>query len=459
MPSTVETLLRRIEKGDVPPIILVGGNNDYLVDAAFDEIRAALEKRFPNLQLDSYDSGADLGAVVDSYRTHSLFASPRLLVVPDVNAFVTRKEIKALFDKALDDWTSAKTDRKRSSAVSKLLHTLGLIGADLEESDDSIAAAVGLNKVPNELRDMLGVARSTGRRVTRGEGDAALLADAATHGGAPGATLLLRSGEIPSDSSTVAAIDRAGTVVECNLSREAFARAADQAIESVARDAGVKFDTAAVAALKRRLGIERMLADKFSKDVPDLRMIVAQAERLATLAGNGGRVTAAMIEQQVEEVSGGARYELAGLFTEGKLLEAVEKLRELVAQARRDDPRTSVEIHYGKFIFPLADEIRQMIGILSFARLRKIDLRRTPPYNQFKDALADALGDFLKEHGIVRQKPHPFPLYKKVEAAKRMSEAVLFEALARLAELDFARKSGGIPADVGLETFILASRR
>ena len=122
MSSTVETLLRRIEKGDVPPVILVGGNNDYLVDAAFDEIREAMEKRFPGLQLDSYESGADLGSVVDSYRTHSLFAAPRLLVVPDVNAFVTRKEIKALFDKALDDWTSAKTDRKRATSAAKLLH-------------------------------------------------------------------------------------------------------------------------------------------------------------------------------------------------------------------------------------------------------------------------------------------------------------------------------------------------
>jgi DNA polymerase III delta subunit len=306
---------------------------------------------------------------------------------------------------------------------------------------------------------MLATARSSGRRVSRGEGDAALLADAAAHGGAPGAVLLLRSGDIPSDSSTIRTIEKAGAIVECNLSREAFARAADQAIESVARDAAVKFDAPAIVALKRRLGIERMLADKFSKDVPDLRMVVAQAERLATLAGSGARVTASMVEDQVEEVSGGARYELGGLFTEGKILEAVEKLRELVAQARRDDPRTSLDIHYGKFLFPLADEVRQMLGILSFARLRKIDLRRPPTYNQFKDAWADALGDFLKEHGIVRQKPHPFPLYKKVEAAKRMNETALLEALSRLADLDFARKSGGVPAEVGIESFLLGARR
>jgi DNA polymerase III delta subunit len=457
--SSIETLLRRIEAGNPPAVILVGGNNDYLVEAAFDEIRAAMEKRFPALQVEAYDSGADLGTVVDSYRTHSLFSVPRLLIVPDVNAFVTKKEIKTLFDKALDDWSSAKTDRKRASSISKLLHTLGLIGADLEESDESIAAAVGLNKVSSELREMLATARSSGRRVSRGEGDAALLADAAAHGGAPGAVLLLRSGDIPSDSSTIRTIEKAGAIVECNLSREAFARAADQAIESVARDAAVKFDAPAIVALKRRLGIERMLADKFSKDVPDLRMVVAQAERLATLAGSGARVTASMVEDQVEEVSGGARYELGGLFTEGKILEAVEKLRELVAQARRDDPRTSLDIHYGKFLFPLADEVRQMLGILSFARLRKIDLRRPPTYNQFKDAWADALGDFLKEHGIVRQKPHPFPLYKKVEAAKRMNETALLEALSRLADLDFARKSGGVPAEVGIESFLLGARR
>jgi DNA polymerase III delta subunit len=59
----------------------------------------------------------------------------------------------------------------------------------------------------------------------------------------------------------------------------------------------------------------------------------------------------------------------------------------------------------------------------------------------------------------VRQKPHPFPLYKKVEAAKRMNETALLEALSRLADLDFARKSGGVPAEVGIESFLLGARR
>ena len=54
-------------------------------------------------------------------------------------------------------------------------------------------------------------------------------------------------------------------------------------------------------------------------------------------------------------------YELGSLFTEGKIIEAVAKLRELVAQARREDPKATVEIHYGRYLFSFADELRQMI--------------------------------------------------------------------------------------------------
>ena len=58
----------------------------------------------------------------------------------------------------------------------------------------------------------------------------------------------------------------------------------------------------------------------------------------------------------------------------------------------------------------------------------------------------------------MRQKPHPFPLHNKWEAARGLSEAELFRALAEIADLDIKRKSGGMPVDLGLEMFLLARR-
>jgi DNA polymerase III delta subunit len=309
------------------------------------------------------------------------------------------------------------------------------------------------------IEEMLRMARSTGKRASRGEGDAALLTDAVVHGGAPGAVLLMRTGDVPEESTTVKAIEKSGAVVSCDLSREAFAHALDQAVSEIVAEYDVKIDGGALTSLRKRLGIERVLADKFSKEVPDLRTIVSEIERLATLAGKGGRVTAAMVEQQIDEVSGGARYEFASLFTEGKYVDAVIKLRELIAQMRREDPRTPLDMHYGKFIFNLADELRQIIAVRSFARMKKLDPKRSMNYNQFKDSLADALGEYLKENGVVRQKPHPFVLLKKYEAARRFSDEQLFAALSELAELDFTRKSGGVPAEIGIETLVLSNVR
>ncbi|MEO8382119.1 MAG: hypothetical protein ABI779_20835 [Acidobacteriota bacterium] len=458
MPKPLKTVLAAIEQGKMPRVLLVGGSSDFLSEQAFHEIRDAIVARIPGLSVETYEPGTELAAILDSYRTGSLFGGSRLLIVPEVNAFVSAKEIASLFDKAVTDWKGAKTDRKRGSSAAKLLHVLGLAGVDLDMTDRAIADALGVT-LEGTLTDMLGFCRASGKKAGRGEDDAALLMEAIARGGATGALLLMRTGEVPRDSATIDLIDKQGAVVVADLTREGFNAALDQAVAAVAAEADVRFDANAITRLRQRLGIERMLADKFSKDVPPLRLAVSEAERLAMLAGTGGRVTAELVEREISAVEGGARYELGSLFTEGKILEAVAKLRDLVAQARRDDPKGSAEIHYGRYLFAIPEELRQMIGIHSWARAFNVSLRASMNYNRFKDTVADKLGDYLKANGLVRQRPHPFPLHKKFEAARGTTEASLFQALAEMADLEIKRKSGGLPVDVGLETFLLSRLR
>jgi DNA polymerase III delta subunit len=457
MPKPLTTVLSQIAEKNPPKVILVGGSSEFLAQKAFHDLRDAIVAANPNIALESFEPGTDLAAIIDSYRTMSLFASTRLLIVPEVNAFVSAKELVSLFQKAATDWKSAKTDRKRASSAAKLLHVLGLAGADLDMTDRQIADALGM-PLDALLTDMLEFCRSTGKKAGRGEGDAALLTEAIARGGAAGTLLLMRAGEIPEESSTVDLIDRSGAVVLCDVTRDSFNAALQTAIEEIAEEASVRFDTKAVAALRQRLGIDRVLGDKFSRDVPDLRLAVSEAERLATLVGAGGKVAPDLVEREVSAVEGGARYELASLFSEGKMLEAISKLRDLVAQARREDAKAPVDILYGRYLFPIADELRQTIGIISYARVNRIDLQKPIQYNRFKDTIADRLGDYLKANGIVRQKPHPFPLHKKWEAARTASEADLFRALADIADLEIKRKSGGVPVDLGLEMFLLSRR-
>lgn len=458
MPKKLQTVLSDIGQGKTPRVLLVGGSSDFLSEQAFHELRDAIVAKNPSISVEMYEPGAELASILDSYRTGSLFGGARLLVVPEVNAFVSAKELASLYDKAVADWKGAKTDRKRSSSSAKLLHVLGLAGVDLDMTDRQIADALGVS-LEGVLSDILTYCRNSGKKAGRGEDDAALLMEAIARGGAPGAILMMRTGEVPRDSATTELIDKHGAVIVADLTRDGFNAALDQAIAAVASDANVRFDANAVARLRQRLGIERVLADKFSKEIPSLRIAVNEAERLATLVGTGGRVTADLVDREIAAVEGGARYELGSLFTEGKILEAVAKLRDLVAQARREDPKASAEIHYGRYLFAIPDELRQMIGIHSWARAHNVNLRASMNYNRFKDTIADKLGDYLKQHGLVRQRPHPFPLHKKFEAARVYSEADLFRALAEVADLEIKRKSGGLPVDVGLETFLLARMR
>jgi len=448
-------LFELIDANKIPSVILIGGDSEFLAARAFLDVRDRIQKAVPSVALQPFSETADLTAVIDSFRTHSLFGGRRLLLVPEVNAFVTKKEVSALYDKAVSDWRTAKTERKRSSSLAKFLHLLGLTGLDVESSDRLIADAFGIDSMGEAVAEMLQVARTTGRKATRGETDAALLTEAVVRGGAPGSILLMKTGPIPADSTTLQAIEKGGVVVECNLSRERFPSAFALAIEEIVEESGARFDDRAVTVLRSRLGIDRILGDKFSKEVPDLRLVTSEAERLAMLAGRGGQVSVSLVEKEISAISGGARFELASLFAEKKPVEAIAKLRDLVSQGRRDDPKTAGDIHFGKFLFTIADEIRQLIGILSWARSRKIDLRKGASYNRFKDSLADDLSEFLKKRGLVKQKPHPFALHKRFEASRGHDESTLLGLLTQIAEAEFQRKCGGYSAELGLELAIL----
>ena len=456
MTDPLEKLLESIDNGMTPAVILVGGNNDYLIEHAFHKIRDRILAQDSSTQIEQFTETTDLGEVLDSFRTHSLFFGKRLLLVPEVNAFVSASELASLLKKATQDWHAAKTERKRTSALAKLLHAIGLVGLDLETSDRVLLDALGADeKEASILPDMFESARITGKKVTRGEGDAALLTEVVTHGGAPGTTLLMRSGEIPAGSVTVEAIGRVGAVVACDLSRANFKKAFVTARKEIEQRHEVIFDEKAIVALFEHLGIARTLTDKRSSEVPDLRGAVSEASRLAGFVGKGKTVTSGIVDREIDELAGGVRYEFTSLVTEGKPVEAIEKLRDLVSQSRREKPQMPDDVAVGGYVLTLAEEVRQILAIQSFCRSEKIDPRRRVSYNEFKDGLAIRINAYLAEHGLVRQKTHPFPLLKRFEAAGRYRETSLVRTLQALTEMEFDRKSGGVPVQVRLETAVL----
>src|SRR5437867_5005444 len=207
MPKPLTAVLAQIAEKTPPKVILVGGSSEFLSQRAFRDIRDAIVAANPNIAIESFEPGTDLGLIIDSYRTMSLFASTRLLVVPEVNAFVSAKELVSLYQKAAADWKSAKTDKKRTSSAAKLLHVLGLVGADLHMEDRQIADALGM-PLDALLADMLALCRATGKKAGRGEDDAALLTEALARGGAVGTIRLMRTGQLPEDYATGAAHDR-----------------------------------------------------------------------------------------------------------------------------------------------------------------------------------------------------------------------------------------------------------
>src|SRR5687768_10145292 len=174
MPKPLQSVLTRIAEGKPPRVLLVGGSSDFLSERAFHEIRDAIVAKNPSMTVETDDPGTELASILDSYRAGSLFGGSRLLIVSEVNAFVSAKEIASLYDKAIADWKSSKTDRKRASSAAKLLHVMGVAGTDLEMTDRAIADSLGVT-LDNTLTDLLAFCRNTGKKASRGEDDATLL--------------------------------------------------------------------------------------------------------------------------------------------------------------------------------------------------------------------------------------------------------------------------------------------
>src|SRR5436309_16088127 len=124
MPKPLNAVLAQIASGTIPPAILVGGSSDYLSEQAFRDIRDAIVAARPGIAIEAFEAGAELASILDSYRTGSLFGSGRLLIVPEVNAFVSAKELSSLLDKAVADWKTEETGKKRSASSAKLVHRL-----------------------------------------------------------------------------------------------------------------------------------------------------------------------------------------------------------------------------------------------------------------------------------------------------------------------------------------------
>src|SRR5205823_5903143 len=154
MPKPLAAVLAQIAEKKIPPVILVGGSSDFLAEDAFGDSRAPTAAGKPGFAAGGNEPGTGPPASHAPYRPMSLFPAARLIVVSEVNAFVSAKELSSLFDKAVADWKSAKTDKKRSSSAAKLLHVLGLVGADFDMTDKQIATALGVALDPI-LTDML----------------------------------------------------------------------------------------------------------------------------------------------------------------------------------------------------------------------------------------------------------------------------------------------------------------
>lgn len=466
-------VLDGLRRAPFPPVLLVLGDDDWIVHEACRRATAAYRAGFPDGEVSEYDAagGGTKEAVADA-ATVALFATNRLVLLDGSELFRSRRlsaeEVDTLLDDAKDAGlgaaAGAPSDPSALARLARKARALVLAaGASLEGGAEEAARKVTgrvkrADRTP-ELASLLGLAGTD-------EGEAAETA----------------AGRLVDYAERAAAGDNVLLVHAVSPDPE------HHALASLVRGAPVaRFDAPDDAARRERLlalGLERAVERGVAVDA-DVFDILTERGRLSArpflleldrlVAGaSGGRVTSEAAARLVAD----ERKEYGSDFVEAvaqrHFVPALRLLEKLMAAddfaafrpfgkdsagpapAGKKGPRG--EAAFFPLLGLLAGEFRRMLALRAAAaeiaggeeRARRAD------YRTFVDRILPVLRSPRPGAAPVPVEGHPFVLHRSWLAAQDWTLAQLVDALKEIAEVDAGVKSGAGTGPELLEAFLLA---
>lgn len=137
----LEAAIARIKKGSIPPLVLIYGDQGYLVKQAYDRILEAVvpeELRAFNLeQLDGMRS--EVSTVISAWNIVPMMPGPKVLGVPDARFFQSKSNGAELLGRAKESWEKQETN----AALRHLGRVLALIGWTWADAQGRSLSAFG----------------------------------------------------------------------------------------------------------------------------------------------------------------------------------------------------------------------------------------------------------------------------------------------------------------------------
>jgi len=392
-----------------PSVVAVVGPVDFFVEEAAIGARGRLAEG--DVEVLRFDDDAPPGAVAEALLNRPLFSAKRLVEI-DVSRLLGTDSPGNLAEEALDAWTR-KTPAGRRDAFRRMRRVLSALDVSIE-GDPAEAASVVARKL---------------RRKELAEPLAEILREMPEERAATGATLastlrlllsrpndglvaLLTASDPPAGSELLAEVAKRGLLlaVRVDEDRKEIEKALRRLAAARARERDVGIDAEAVSRLIFRTNAE-----------PGI--FATELEKLLDWAGDGGRIRAADVGEQVFDEASEDFYEFLEMVGKREAGEALKRLERLFSGR---------EVRAGQRSFDPNDGWPQIfLGMLT-SELRRMLLIRAQ----------------LDEPGATAPDPRTdYRAYKAASRASRYTVRELARALAGAAELDVKLKTSAPPLE------------
>jgi DNA polymerase III delta subunit len=135
--AEIESAVERIRKGQIPPLVLIHGDQDYLVKQAYDRIlEAIVPEDLRSFNLEQLDGArCEIAAVLSAISMVPMLPGPMAVGVVDARFFQSKSNAGDLLSRAKESWEKQETN----PALRHLGRVLALLGIDWAQAQGKSA--------------------------------------------------------------------------------------------------------------------------------------------------------------------------------------------------------------------------------------------------------------------------------------------------------------------------------
>jgi DNA polymerase III delta subunit len=415
-----------------PSVVAITGEVAFFVEEAAARARERLASE--DAEVLRFSEDAPPGSAAEALLNRSLFSARRLVEI-DISRLLGEDSPGELALAAVEAWVRSSPAGKREAfrGMRRLLVALDVPGGgDPGETAAAIARKVKHRELEEPLAELL---RELPEE--KGSGGATLISTLRTllERKNDGLVALLTVVSPPKGAELLAAVGRQGLLLEVRIAEKEIDAALGRLALARAKQQDVRIEPEAIARLRARTDSQPAL-------------FASELDKLLDWAGDGGKIRAADVGEQVVDESS---EDLYALFDE------IGRRDAGAALARLERFFSGREIHAGKGSYDSEDdgwpqillamltaEIRRMLLVRSL--LAKPDAPRFDPdmgFDRYKDRVAPYLDEPLPPFGKspFGGRADGYAVFKAASRASRFTTAELARALSRAADIDVKLKN------------------